>query len=354
MSILDRYLIRNTISATVFVSVVVIGIQSFLSLIQEVGNVGQHEYSFFEAIIYTVMRLPATFYQLFPMAGFLGVLIALSRLAITSQLIVMRVSGVSILQIAWAVVKAAVVMIIIVTIVGECIGPPLQQYAQKMEQAILYPSTDNAMLHGIWLHHGDTFTYIDTLRDQHTLERVARYYFLPDGQLSRATLAENGRWMNGEWRLEDLKQTVFNDQQIQRETQPHSALYFSFQPVLQVQMKIFSAQQSLVGLYKTIHYRSSIGVSASQYVFAFWQRIFQPMATLIMMLLAVPFVFGSLRNTSMSMRMMLGIFIAFAFYMMNQLFGPITLVYQFPPILCALLPSLIFLGLMLGLLVKAR
>ena len=115
-------------------------------------------------------------------------------------------------------------------------------------------------------------------------------------------------------------------------------------------MKILPAQQTLVGLYQTIRYRESIGLSVSQQLFTFWQRLFQPLATLIMIALAVPFAFGALREATMSVRMMLGIFIAFTFYMMNQLFGPMTLVYQFPPIFCALLPSLIFFVVMVGLL----
>ena len=52
----------------------------------------------------------------------------------------------------------------------------------------------------------------------------------------------------------------------------------------------------------------------------------------------------------MSMRVMLGVMLGFVFYMMNQLFGPITLVYQFPPILAAFMPSLVFLCVMMVLL----
>src|SRR3990167_7054153 len=97
--ILDHYIARTVIMATLLVSVVVIGIQSFLALIQQISFVGQNGYTIWKACSFTLMQLPAEFYQIFPMAGFLGAMVGLSRLSATSQLIVMRVSGVSVARI---------------------------------------------------------------------------------------------------------------------------------------------------------------------------------------------------------------------------------------------------------------
>ena len=63
-----------------------------------------------------------------------------------------------------------------------------------------------------------------------------------------------------------------------------------------------------------------------------------------MMLLAIPFIFGPLREVSMGVRMVSGVAVGFCFYLLNQFFGPISLVYQFSPILAALLPTLVFAG----------
>ena len=73
--------------------------------------------------------MPAELYQLFPVAGFLGGLIGLGRLASTSELIVMRAAGVSIARIAWAVVKAALLMLVVITVVGEWQAPTWQYQA---------------------------------------------------------------------------------------------------------------------------------------------------------------------------------------------------------------------------------
>ena len=46
--------------------------------------------------------------------------------------------------------------------------------------------------------------------------------------------------------------------------------------------------------------------------------------------------------------------IGFLFYMLNQLFGPITLVYQFPPLLAAIIPTFLFLFITMILLARTK
>src|SRR3990167_1950385 len=167
----------------------------------------------------------------------------------------------------------------------------------------LSPPEDNALLHNIWLHHDNAFIYIDTLHDQHSLKDILHYNFSADGQLERLSTAKNGYWINGEWQLEDPTQTIFRDQEVQIMPREEHGLHFAFQPILHVEMSLFSDEESLLDLYRTIQYRHSVGLSTSRQISAFWSRLFQPVTTLIMMALAVPFVFGSLRNSSVSVRM---------------------------------------------------
>jgi lipopolysaccharide export system permease protein len=49
-----------------------------------------------------------------------------------------------------------------------------------------------------------------------------------------------------------------------------------------------------------------------------------------------------------------GISFGFLFYVLDQIFGPLSMVYSMPPILGALLPSLLFLLISLVLLLKRK
>ncbi len=50
-----------------------------------------------------------------------------------------------------------------------------------------------------------------------------------------------------------------------------------------------------------------------------------------MMLMALSFIFGPLRSVPMGVRVVTGISFGFIFYVLDQIFGPLTLVYGIPP-----------------------
>ena len=63
-------------------------------------------------------------------------------------------------------------------------------------------------------------------------------------------------------------------------------------------------------------------------------------------------IFGPLRSVPMGVRVVTGISFGFVFYVLDQIFGPLTLVYGIPPIIGALLPSASFFLISLWLLLK--
>lgn len=73
-----------------------------------------------------------------------------------------------------------------------------------------------------------------------------------------------------------------------------------------------------------------------------------------MMLMAVSFIFGPLRSVSAGSRIVIGISFGFLFYLLNEIFRPLSLVYGIPPILGAILPSSVFLFISVALLLKRR
>src|SRR3989338_6595694 len=170
--ILDRYISNAVINATLMVSVIVVAIQFFLDVVQQFHSLGQHDYDLWHAFLYVFMQMPAQFYQLFPMAGFLGAMIGLGRLAMSNQLVVMRAAGVSVIRIAGSVLKAALIMVVIVTIIGEGIGLSLQQKADDLQKIWLMPTAHHALLHDIWLRHDHSFTHIGQLKSPDVITNI--------------------------------------------------------------------------------------------------------------------------------------------------------------------------------------
>jgi lipopolysaccharide export system permease protein len=107
-------------------------------------------------------------------------------------------------------------------------------------------------------------------------------------------------------------------------------------------------------LYSYIKHRKQSGLNAVDCEFIFWQRLFCPLATLIMILLAIPFVFGPLRSVTMGLRMTVGVIVGFGFHILNQSVGSISAVYQLPAMLVAILPTMLFAIIGWVLLLKTR
>ncbi|HAJ5766747.1 TPA: LptF/LptG family permease, partial [Escherichia coli] len=109
---------------------------------------------------------------------------------------------------------------------------------------------------------------------------------------------------------------------------------------------------SISGLHNYVKYLKSSGQDPGRYQLNMWSKIFQPLSVAVMMLMALSFIFGPLRSVPMGVRVVTGISFGFIFYVLDQIFGPLTLVYGIPPIIGALLPSASFFLISLWLMMR--
>ena len=78
----------------------------------------------------------------------------------------------------------------------------------------------------------------------------------------------------------------------------------------------------------------------------------QPITVAVMLLVALSFIFGPLRSVSMGARIMMGVATGILFFIVNEVLGSLSLVYQLPAIFGAFMPSLIFVTVALYFLKK--
>ncbi len=341
MRILNRYIGSHVIGSTLIVVFVLMGIESFMGFITQLSDIGKGHYGIMNALLFVLLQLPSDLYQLFPMMGFLGSLMGLGRLASSSQLIVMRAAGVSIVQIMASVLRAALLMIIVVTVIGEWFAPQWQRQATHLKAVAM--AGNQGHLKSIWLHRDHSYINIGLIQSSSTISDITRFDFDIKDRLTRITYARSGHLVKNQWRIYDIKETDLNKNQLTSKTKSSEPLGMDLELQFLKQVKQNVDQESLITLFRNILYREKTGLVTSQYQYAFWKRLIQPVTTIVMIFLGIPFIFGSLRSASMGFRIMMGVMIGFGFYMLNQFFGPITLVYQFPPLLAALLPTILFL-----------
>lgn len=355
MRILDRYIGNSVIIATGLVVLTLLGIEMFIEFIAELPSLGVKHYDILSVFTYVGLQMPSDLYQLFPIAGFLGSLIGLGRLAATSELIVMRAAGVSISRIAFAVVKTALAMLIVVTLIGEWPAPALQYRALQFKQERMQRQINLWSDTGLWLHQGTAFVHVGAILSSTEIADVIRFDFDKKNHLLSTLSAKRAILENDQWKLQDVGITEFKGNETYAASSAEKSLGFTFQPdLLQKKMQRDTDQQTIVGLWENIQYRRQAGLLADELESAFWRRALQPLTTVVMICLGVPFIFGSLRSVSMSARVLTGIIVGFVFYILNQFLGPIALLYQWPAWIAGALPVAFFLLIYAILLSKIR
>lgn len=342
MKIIPRYITTTIISSILLVLLILMGLEILISFIGQLSKLGQGNYDLPQALVYVVLDMPSQLYNFFPMASLIGSLLGLGLLANQSELIIMQASGFSKGQITATVLKAALFMVLIAIILGEVVAPFAERYANLEKAMAIGGGQAIEAGQGAWLRQDNNFINIQHIVSRHYLTNITSYEFNSSHQLVKIWSAESALYSRGNWVLQNMQTTAISNNHVSSQPEAQKIWNIQINPVLLKVSDIEPDNMSLLKLNAYINYLKMNGLQAEIYKMNFWKRIFQPFATAVMIFLAVPFVFGSLRSVTVGVRILIGVTIGFLFYILNQFFAPISLLYQVPALLGASLPTLLF------------
>ncbi len=342
LKILERYIAKSVVTATLLTAVVICGILFIMSLLGELKNLGVGDYGLGGAVVYVIMRLPNEIYQFSPMLILLGSIIGLSLLSTHRELAVMRASGFSMRQIISSVFVAALMMIVCISLFGELTGPALSRRADMHKENLQNAGQAVVTTAGVWMHVENNFIHVTHVVGKELLEGVTRYQFDIDHRMLASYYAKTMTNEEGVWVMHDAVKTTFHANRTFSEAHADMPLGLTFNNHLLSAGMIESSEMSLPKLISFARYLEENGLQSSQYRFEFWGRVLTPLASLVMIFLAIPFVLGGFRQAALGWRLMVGVLVGFAFFIMNALLGQLCIVYQVPPLMAALIPIVIF------------
>lgn len=342
IKIAERYIAKIIFSATAIAALIITGLIFILSLLAEAKSIGEGDYGLVESVVYVIMRLPNEIYHFSPLLILLGCIIGLSILSSHRELAVMRTSGFSIRKIITSVLAAAFCLVLIISTAGEFIGPALSYKAVMQKENAQNAGEALVTAKGIWFHIDNNFIHIENMADKHLLNGVTRYQFDDEHKLKASSYAKTLLLKNHQWKMHNAVETVFYKEGTQSRSFAELPWDVYINPNLLKAGVIDPDEMSLSRLAQFSRYLEKNGLQANEYKFNFWQRIFQPFASLIMVFLAVPFVLGAFRTSSLGWRIITGLSAGFVFFILNAMLGQLSVVYQIPAFIAALLPALLF------------
>lgn len=353
--VLDRYIgktIFTTIMMTLFMLVSLSGIIKF---VDQLKKAGQGEYSALGAGLYTILSVPKDIQIFFPMAALLGALLGLGMLAQRSELVVMQASGFTRLQIALSVMKTAIPLVLLTMAMGEWVAPQGEQMARNYRAQQMYGGSLLTTQQGLWAKDGQNFVYIERVKGDNELAGISIYGFNKERRLQSVRYAASAQYdaEHKIWRLSQVDESNLTDpKQITGSQTVSGEWKTNLTPDKLGVVALDPDALSISGLHNYVKYLKSSGQDPSRYQLNMWSKIFAPLSVAVMMLMALSFIFGPLRSVPMGVRVVTGISFGFVFYVLDQIFGPLSLVYSIPPILGALLPSGSFFLLSLWLMLR--
>ena len=343
MRIFERYVAMHVIVATLLSLVVLLALFLFIGVVDDLGRVGRGDYTVLRSLEYVALSAPRLAFSLFPVAAVIGSLLGLGVMAANSELVVLRSSGISVVEITGAVLKAGALLMIAALLVGEFVAPFAERIAEQRRANAIAGLPSSGRAPGFWARDGNSFVNVRGVNPGNRMEEVFIYEFDESRRLRVATRAAEATFSGGRWDLTDVAQTRFDGDRVTGRNLGRARWESQFEPDMVNLVALRPESLSALGLLRYIRHLESNLQSAERFELALWTKLAYPIATGVMVLLAVPLVLGRLHRAGLGARMLVGAILGVSFHIANQATGHLGLVYNLHPVLTALAPTALFL-----------
>jgi len=349
LQVLNRYLFNAIIGTTALVILVLLSLGAFIEFVGQLDDLGEGNYDLWKAIQYVALKLPHHAMGLLPVSVLLGSLLGLGSLAAGSELIVMRAAGISPMRMARSVAVTGVIIAVVGGGIAEFVAPQMDLYARQL-RAVAKSGEADITGSSAWLRDGNLIFNVRPSIDGTDYGGV--YIFRVDKGVFLSGIGRGDSVQSDaddEWALSNYKESEFVAGGVTIRTevaQERVAKLTDLLSITAVRASSLTGQE----LWAYIKYLKANGLDADTYEIALWTRLATMVGVAVMCVLALPFVFGSLRSTGAGARMIIGILIGLGYFLLNRTFEDSSAVFDLNPVLVAWIPTaLLIIGTVVGL-----
>lgn len=349
---LARYLNFEFFINISLVAISLILLFAFFDFLQEIGNLNSERYDLPKIITFIFLSMPGHLYEIIPLACLIGSMFTIGQLSGNSEIVVMRASGMSIFKIASSLLFVSLVFSFLTFFVGNLITPISEKNAQQVKINATDGTVSTDFRSGFWMKDGNNFVNIENVFPDASLKDIHIYEFDNSFTLRSIVDAGNGKYKNGAWELENIKQSFIKNEGFDVIEIATGTWKSMIKPEMMNVLLISPDHMSIFDLNDFIKYLEKNNQKTSLYEVSFWEKIIQPLMPIIMILFSVPFGFFQERSGGKYLKMFLGIIFGITYQIMNSLFRHIGVLNDWEPIATAIAPSLLILSIAIFLMMK--
>ncbi|MEY3244629.1 MAG: hypothetical protein RJB20_869, partial [Pseudomonadota bacterium] len=161
MPIFHKYLYKEIIIHVLLVMLALMAMFSFFDLIQELDSLGKGHYGLANILLFVLLSVPGHVYDVVPVAVLVGCMMSLSQLARHSELLVLRVSGLSVFKLGLILVQIGLLFTLLTFSVGELLTPISEKMAQRLRIQASHAVVAQEFRSGLWVKDDRQFINVE-------------------------------------------------------------------------------------------------------------------------------------------------------------------------------------------------
>ncbi len=345
MTILDRYIMSNFVKGLLPVLMLLLALFSFLTLADELEEVGNGTFTLLDAFQVVLYSLPRLIVDLLPVTALLGGLMGLGVMANHQELIVARAMGMSRARMAYPVFLVSVSLAVTVALMQSMLIPISEREASQLRSRSLEEtSMDAAARLNFWTRSNGKIVHVNDVLFNSILRNVEIYDTNENGKLRQLIQAEQATSSGVDtWLLENVVRTNLKGMQ----TTEDSLLQLEWPGLLsREQADILMLPLESLAPYNLLRYivhMEENELATHHLRVILWSQMSVVIAVIAMGLLSLPMLAGSTRSFSASQRIVFGGIIGIAFYLLQQLSGHMANLFGLLPSVTIMTPVILLL-----------
>ena len=354
LPVLDRYIVRSIGAAVAVIMLALLTLLALFLFINEQGWVGVGNYGHLQALRYVALNLPSQLLQFLPVGVLIGSLLAMGGLARHSELTVIRAAGVPLARIGASVFLAGLLALPPALLTDQYLAPPLARMARIHKAVERNGQISLAGPGGAWVRDGGLILRAGRSTGR-GYDSIGVFEIGPDNRLRAVGRAAGATDRpDGGWALREYAWSRFDDRHVEFGKEPLHGLTAAISPAFFGMIVADPSDLSLRELWRNARYMEASGLDARRTRFAFWSHVARLVAIPFAALLALPFLFGSLRVVETGARAMLGLGIGLGYFILQRMVESGTIAFGLDPLLLAWLPTALLLVALVALLARLR
>ena len=356
MKIRERYIRKTHLSFTFIVLVIWLGLYSFFNFLSEMSSIGQINYTTLEAFRYIALLIPEVAYKHASPVILLGCVLGMGHLATTNQLLVLRVSGMSIFRLTILTIKTALIFVIAVIAIGEIFAPMASEEAERGRSKALERSIASQNQEGFWIRDGENFINVQKNIGGKLFSGVTVIEVNSSNKISTVVTSEqatfDGKSMdmkNAEiFSIDGIKE--IDDISLKERNSYNKTVKFDQDQI--DSLKKEPDELTTCNIIKQIQFLSENKLRSGVFEVELYKRLIKPITLMAMILLAMLFVFGSTREVTLGRKIFFGVSLGLSFEMLSRIGGAMALSLDFDPLMSAIIPTTLVIVIAIALLIR--